>query len=77
MLRDPPDAHTAAEESVHEHSALLKHVPQEVQNKDRAHRQPKRDDLGDRICPKKLGWIMASVWLGTFCAGLGKHLTYD
>ena len=27
---------------------------------------------GDTIGQNKLGWIMASVWIGTFCAGLGR-----
>ena len=27
--------------------------------------------LSDEISTAKLRWIMASVWIGTFCAGLG------
>lgn len=28
--------------------------------------------LSDEISTAKLRWIMTSVWIGTFCAGLGK-----
>ena len=27
--------------------------------------------LGDAVSTAKLRWIMTSVWIGTFCAGLG------
>lgn len=32
------------------------------------------DEASDEnISPRKLKWIMASVWIGTFCAGLGEN----
>ena len=78
MLRDQPGACTAAaRESVDEHSALLNDFSREAQNAPRAQRQLKRDkEIDDGIGPRKLGWVMASVWLGTFCAGLGKPFLY-
>ena len=40
------------------------------------HKDITADDLsthtiGDEISTAKLRWIMTSVWIGTFCAGLG------
>lgn len=74
MLRDEPDACTAAaRESIDEHSALLNKISREAQNAPRGQRQLKRNkEIDDGIGPRKLGMVMASVWLGTFCAGLGK-----
>lgn len=31
------------------------------------------DDVVEEISPRKLIWIMTSVWIGTFCAGLGQY----
>lgn len=72
MLEGSANACTAAAEGVDEHSALVSNPFAEAPDLHQAQEQArgiKENDDGTDL--RKIRWIMTSVWLRTFCAGLG------
>ena len=61
------------EQCCNETSPLLSQVPiTGLEGRDLP-REPAAQLEEKAVSPAKLRWIMASVWIGTFCAGLGEH----
>ena len=68
-MRPPIDEDRNSQGDDEESPLLPKVSTPSSQQKDKVLKEAKVEE----ISPIKLKWIMASVWIGTFCAGLGEH----
>lgn len=71
--RSPDSLSQQEAQCTHETSALLLQVPITGPERCLSDQANSHETEEKTISPRKLKWIMASVWIGTFCAGLGEQ----
>ena len=71
--RSPDSLPRQEAQCAHETGPLLPQVPITGLERRISDQANSHETEETTISPRKLKWIMASVWIGTFCAGLGEQ----